>query len=189
MTVMTHYLEPGEAVLSDKPARVVTILGSCVSMTMYSPEKCFGGIFHAVLPSKDLGRNYDAAQTAATTFRYVDSSIQKFMMILDEKGIQRDSVQIKLFGGAMVLPGRPYDPECDSVGKRNVLAAYKVLKEMGLRVTKSDVGGDKGRKIVFDMYSGDVWLKRVQSSMGPIVSKIGATVAHCGQDAGEAYEE
>jgi chemotaxis protein CheD len=157
-------------------------------MTMFAPKECFGGIFHAVLPTKKSGRCADAPQPTQDDFRYVDSSIRRFIMILDERGIQRSQVQIKIFGGAEVLPGRQYDPNSMSVGKRNVAEACTILKEMGLRITKADVGGTSGRKIIFDIHSGDVWLKRVKSSIDPGIYDCNDQALHNEMKEGHNHE-
>ena len=36
----------------------------------------------------------------------------------------------------------------------------------GLRLTASDVGGDRGRKLLFLTHTGDVWVKRLNKSGG-----------------------
>lgn len=41
------FLKPGEAIVSPNPILVSTVLGSCIAVTMYSPEKRVGAICHA----------------------------------------------------------------------------------------------------------------------------------------------
>jgi chemotaxis receptor (MCP) glutamine deamidase CheD len=51
------FLKPGELYIGKEPAVVSNILGSCVSITMFSERLGAGGICHALLPRKFAFRN------------------------------------------------------------------------------------------------------------------------------------
>jgi chemotaxis receptor (MCP) glutamine deamidase CheD len=74
--------------------------------------------------------------------RYLDFSIRHLARQFDALGARRDELEVKLFGGADVLPlltnrdGRP------AVGALNCRAAVEVLAEEGFIVAASDLGGD-----------------------------------------------
>ena len=46
------FLKPANIYAGKAPAEVATILGSCVSITMFSERLRFGAICHALLPSR-----------------------------------------------------------------------------------------------------------------------------------------
>ena len=48
----TIFLKPGEVHFGRDPARVITVLGSCVSVIMYHRHTMIGAICHAVMPSR-----------------------------------------------------------------------------------------------------------------------------------------
>jgi chemotaxis protein CheD len=144
------FLKPGELYVGEESAQVATILGSCVSVTMFSPRVRIGAICHALLPS---GR-------APEPFRYVDSAILHMLDTFAERGVRGDELEIKLIGGADVLehPGS----DTATVGRRNIETAMKILKERNLALAGSDVGGTMGRKVYFWTRTGTVLMKRIE---------------------------
>jgi chemotaxis protein CheD len=146
----TVYLRPGELYVADRPTVVTTILGSCVSVTMFSHRLRLGAICHALLPE---GPAEDA-------FRFVDGSILHMLQSFTHLGISRFHLEIKMFGGADLLPYQ--ESRFITVGRRNVEIAREVLKAEGLTLKAEDVGGSLGRKIIFHTHTGEVWLKRLK---------------------------
>jgi chemotaxis protein CheD len=135
------------------PTLVQTVLGSCVSVTMYCSKYRWGGIFHALLPSIDvLSKN----TTNSEPFRYVDSAIWSLLRKFAKSGISPCSLECKVFGGAS-----PLHQHCNSSnGNRNVKVAMDVLADAGVTVLASSVGGNGGRKIFFRTDTGIVLQKQ-----------------------------
>ncbi len=155
-----HYLLVGQGGLFSKPTLVQTVLGSCVSVTMFSPALRWGAIFHALLP-----RRVDFAGRAGNGdhFRYVDSSIWYLLRQFTRAGIAPHSLECKVFGGASPLH-RALE---NSTGERNVETALAVLAEAGLKVMASSVGGKDGRKLFFRTDTGLVLQKRFVATAAP----------------------
>lgn len=146
-----YYLKPGEVLVSRKPVLVTTVLGSCVAVTMFSPSQCVGAICHAMLPGQP-NRTNDLLYVE-TAVRYLYGKMVKYGAIGD--------MVVKLFGGAQVLDIANYSSTRLTVGEQNVAQAEEVFKELGLTVTKADVGGVRGRKLFFSIKNGDVYLRRM----------------------------
>ncbi|MRR55504.1 MAG: chemotaxis protein CheD [Deltaproteobacteria bacterium] len=152
-TIPTIYLKPGEQYFAVSPAIVSTVLGSCVSITMHSPEHGKSAICHAVLPEEIA---------PGEPFRYVDSSIAAMLRQFDRHGIRKNALEVKLFGGADILaPGKNGFREM-TVGKQNFLRAKQIINREQLNLLAYDVGGTRGRKIFFHTQSGLVYLKRLR---------------------------
>jgi len=45
------YLKPGELYIGEKPTKVITVLGSCVSITLFSKRLNIGAICHGRCPN------------------------------------------------------------------------------------------------------------------------------------------
>ena len=154
-----EYLLVGQGGIYKSPTLVQTVLGSCVSVTMYSPKHKWGGIFHALLPRMgDFPKN----KALGDHFRYVDSSIWHLLRQFAQAGISAKSLECKVFGGAS-----PLNHHSDSsAGNRNVMVAMEILAQEGVTVSASSVGGYGGRKLFFRTDTGLVLQKRfeVQSS-------------------------
>jgi len=146
-------LQPAELYLAREPAMLETILGSCVSATMWSPRAGLGGMCHGVLPRCPGGT------TAPDGFRYVDFSIRYLAERFDELGATRSELHVKLFGGADVLPVSPNGKR--TVGFMNYHIALEVLEEQALLLSASDLGGTRGRTIHFNTETGDVFVRRL----------------------------
>lgn len=166
-------LQPGELYLTRTPAILRTILGSCVSVTFWSPRVGAGALCHGMLPRAP--KVWPAGIDASEGHRYVDFSIRYLAQKFDALGVPREEVEVKLFGGADVLPlladrgGRP------TVGALNCQAAEEVLAEEGFNVTASDLGGTRGRRIHFHTGTGVVLVYRLGAWTGEDKPRVGAT--------------
>ena len=162
-----HYLKPGEAIIASGDSTITTVLGSCVSVTLFAPTHRLGAMTHGVLPifPKECRRLAELE----TAFRYVDSSIEQMIRRLTAKGIDSHTLTVKVFGGADVL-GKP-SKSALSVGRKNIEAALDTLSRLKVSIDKSDVGGDRGRKIIFCTRTGEVRLKRLDSQTAPTLER------------------
>ncbi|MFP4391724.1 MAG: chemotaxis protein CheD [Desulfohalobiaceae bacterium] len=154
------YLGQGECFVSDgTPVVVTTVLGSCVSVTMHCPRLGLGGINHAVLPGKEDLRSSCSREDGC----FVRESIESVLQELERRQANRQELQIKVFGGAQTYgAGQQKDwGKNNSVGKKNVRATLDVLQELGLRVMVTEVGGNRGRKLIFLPGQGEVWVKKL----------------------------
>ncbi len=150
----TVYLKPGELSIATSPTRVSTVLGSCVSLTLYCRRLSVGAICHAILP---YGKK-------EASFRHVDSCIRYMLKRFDEQGIGRREIEVKLFGGADMLTGPSGRTTSLSVGQQNVDAALLMVEKEGLQLAASNVRGSQGRRIHFYTHTGEVLLKRFGTS-------------------------
>jgi chemotaxis protein CheD len=147
-------LNPGELYLSRTPAILRTILGSCVSATFFSKRLGAGAMCHGVLP------RWPRQSPVAEGPRYVDFSIRYLIREFESIGARRDQIEVKLFGGADVLPVAGL-PNRATVGAQNCSAARETLEEEGLILAAWDLGGIRGRRIHFHTGTGEVLLHRL----------------------------
>ena len=157
-------LQPGELYLARSPSILRTILGSCVGVSFWSARLGAGALCHGVLPRCPTFLPKGFSLSAG--YRYVDFSIRYLAQQFDSLGAHRDEVEIKLFGGADVLPvtGRRNRP---TVGALNCMAALEVLEQKGFIVSASDLGGIRGRRIHFHTGTGEVLLQRLKAWRDP----------------------
>ncbi len=148
------YLQPGELVMSKKPAEISTVLGSCVSVVFYLPRLQMGGMCHAVLPRDDNRDN-------GVMGKYVDQSIRYMYEYISALQVKRSDIVVKLFGGASMFGHEDENRRDLAVGAQNVREALDSLRNVGLVPNVSDIGGERGRKLIFYAHTGEVLLKRV----------------------------
>ena len=152
------YLQPGELQLVEAPAVIRTVLGSCVGITFRHVGLGLGGMCHPMLPT--ASKHPRAAGTGEPSTRFVDFAIQEMARRFDGLGARRPEVEVKLFGGADVLPV-PHGSRRATVGKLNCEAALQILGEEGYQVTASSLGGTCGVHIQFHTGTGEVLLRRL----------------------------
>jgi chemotaxis protein CheD len=151
-------LQPGELYLARTPMILQTILGSCVGVTFRSVRLGAGALCHGVLPRCPAGAD------PTDLYRYVDFSIRYLASKFDELGASRREVEVKLFGGADVLPVSAARVSKATVGAQNCEAALEVLGKEGFSIAASDLGGNVGRTIRFDTQSGEVLVHRLNDA-------------------------
>lgn len=69
--VVEIFLQPGESYFGDKNTRIRTLLGSCVSITLWHPHLLIGGMCHYLLPDRG-----GKSSTGELDGRYADEAIQ-----------------------------------------------------------------------------------------------------------------
>jgi chemotaxis protein CheD len=154
-TLPTHYLHPGIVFAPDQPHLVTTVLGSCIAVCLWDPRLHLGGINHYLLPLWN--------GEGLPTPRYGNVAIPLLIDKLKEHGCVQSRLVAKIFGGATMWQG---NETAFSVGERNASFAYRFLAEQKIAILGADVGGDFGRKILFDTGSGVVLLRRNQGRVG-----------------------
>jgi chemotaxis protein CheD len=78
-------------------------------------------------------------------------------MMHNEFGSRKADLRAQIFGG-----GSPMRLNELSIGKENIAVARKFLADIGIRVVSEDVGGNMGRKILFDTATGETVILKVQ---------------------------
>lgn len=145
------YLKPGEMVTTEETLMITTVLGSCISVTMFHQKTGAAAICHGMLP---YGKS-------SASFKFVDTSLRYMMHYFDSLKISRKEIQVKLFGGSdMFTTGQP-SVRSLTVGWQNISAARSCLAEYGLVPTAADVGGKVGRKLIFTTDTGSVYIKKL----------------------------
>jgi chemotaxis protein CheD len=151
------YLHQGEIYFGDKDVLISTVLGSCLSITMYSKKLKLGGISHCQLPYC-YG---DSCDKCTDVFKYVECTLEKMIEKFDRLKIKREEVEIKAFGGGDVLITKEESQKSKTIGKQNITALTNWMDQNKLKLTAYDIGGKRGRKIFFIPTTGEIFLKRI----------------------------
>jgi chemotaxis protein CheD len=150
------FLQPGDLFVGDADFRIRTILGSCVSITLWHPASRTGGMSHFLLPTRGM-----AAAATDLDGRYGDEALRVMLAQLHEMGVPNAQLQGKIFGGGNMFPGRIH-ASAIHVGQRNGEAGRALLTAHGIRIVSESLFGEGHRQILFDVASGDVWARQVK---------------------------
>jgi chemotaxis protein CheD len=162
------YLRPGEFFVGDSSRRVRTLLGSCVSVTLWSPLKRVGAMSHFLLATRHAGATADLdivrEKPVALDGRYGDEALRLMLAELADKHVGGAQCEAKIFGGGDMFPSREAAGTL-TVGRRNGEAARKLLLSQGIKVISESLFGDGHRQIVFDIATGHVWSRQAKPSV------------------------
>jgi len=137
LEVYRYHLEPGGLFTRGEPAMVSAVLGTCVAVCLHDRRLKIGGMNHFLYPkTKWFG---------PSSSQYGDVSIQALIKMLRQQGSRLEDLEAQIFGGG----DAPGALSRDKTGHRNVQIARRILKKNGIRVVSEDVGGIKGRRLIF----------------------------------------
>lgn len=146
----TVVLGPGDFHFGGGHTRISTLLGSCVSITLWHPRRRIGGMCHYMMCERQrpAGTPLDG--------RYANEAFALFLQEVEKAGTRACEYQAKLFGGGnMFIGGKSGSLD---IGPRNIEHGRKLLATEHIALIAEHVGGSGRRKLHFDVWSGDVWL-------------------------------
>ena len=148
------FLNPGEYAFGSAPARIRTILGSCVAVTFWHPGLRLGAMCHYLLPSR--GANVDEPGG-----KYAEDVIPLISRHFADMGLLPAAFQVKIFGGSSMFPGLSLGENLN-IGAKNIQVGLAVLTRSGFNILNYDLAGGTNRTVVFDLDSGEVWVRQGQ---------------------------
>jgi chemotaxis protein CheD len=148
-------LQPGEYFVAQGSCRIRTLLGSCVAITLWCPDKLIGAMSHFLLATR--GRR----PVIELDGRYGEEAMSLMLRELARVDVKPMQCQAKLFGGGEMFP-RPRAAHSTSVGEKNGECARRLLHARGIRIVSENLFGEGHRQIIFDVASGHVWARQVK---------------------------
>jgi chemotaxis protein CheD len=146
------FLQPGEYFVGDGSHCVRTVLGSCVSITIWHAASQTGAMSHFLLPTR--GR----AKAVPPDGRYADEALWLMLHELALRNVSQTQCEAKIFGGGNMFP--LHTKSRSSVGHNNGLAARTLLTACGIPIISESLFGEGHRQIIFDISTGDVWSRQ-----------------------------
>jgi chemotaxis protein CheD len=147
-----------EIKVSQSPNRLMAYgLGSCVGVTLYHPSSKIGGLAHVMLPSSRL----HSSDTPAG--KYADTGITALVQEMEKAGCRRKDLVAKIVGGANMFSD--ISQAALPIGLRNVSAVRQKLAEMGIPIAGEEVGGTRGRTMIFNLNDGGVEIRRLNQAV------------------------
>lgn len=151
-------LHAGEYCFDKAGTHVHTLLGSCISITLWHPRLRIGGMCHFALPRHD-----GQADMARPDPRYAEDCVELFKRSCARNNTRIGEYQTKVFGGGNMYDKFPMreleEVERQPIGEKNAAAAFNLLMAEGAEILVAHVGEFGYRRIVFDIASGDVWVR------------------------------
>ena len=152
--IITIY--PGEFWSSTGPELISTVLGSCVSITLFDPIAVIGGMNHFML-AKDSSNT--AADSGKLLSKFGDYAMSLLIEDMEKKGAKLSRCTAKVFGGSNIF--NVPTASATNIGFANIEFAFDFLQKNKIQIVSSDTGGKAPRKIYFDPVTSKVYLKHI----------------------------
>lgn len=152
------FLQPGEFYWGDSETRIRTVLGSCVAVTIWHPQKMVGGMCHIILPKRHASHRDSTMASNEKSAKYADEAIELMFLEMKKQKIRPKECHVKVFGGSNMFPSLKATKE-NQIGDRNLQAVLSELDYYGFNIHANHYGGEDSRYIIFDVWSGFAWVK------------------------------
>jgi chemotaxis protein CheD len=146
-----HYLIPGKIFVAAQPFAISTIVGSGVALCLFDTARGIGGANHFMLPK--------GPEDSENATRYANVANPALLKRMLDFGAEPETLEAKIFGGS--LANVSFGNEKDHLGDLNAKAVTDFLNISGIRLAQRDVGGTRGRKVVFHTDDGRAWSERL----------------------------
>lgn len=185
--VIDIFLQPGDFYFGDRDTRIRTLLGSCVSITMWHPKRLIGGMCHYMLPYRSAQKNTPSQYKLDG--RYAEEAMLMFFQEMARHNTNPSEYVVKVFGGGNMFPdhkkrkgsctlssikekvticskeeimacSKDEIMACSNVACKNISVIDFLAREYGLHVAADHMGGLGHRNIIFDIWSGYVWMRK-----------------------------
>jgi chemotaxis protein CheD len=152
--VIDIFLQPGEFFVGDANYRVKTLLGSCVSVTVWHPTMRIGAMTHFLLSSRE-------GPVSELDPRYGEEAMWMVLRELVRADVHPRECEGKIFGGGNMFPEHSRKNALN-VGQKNGETARRLMRNYGIPVVSESLYGIGHRQIIFDVATGDVWARQVK---------------------------
>lgn len=151
---------PTELCVSQEQIEIATLLGSCVAVCLFNRQQGFGGMNHFMLSKTP------PEETPSTKYGdYATRMLIKMMLSYDS--VIGNLVASIVGGGNVVGHLNVGEDVCRS----NITVAEEVLKAHAIPVIRKEVGGNKGRKVYFKSWSGELKVEVIEKQKESLAPK------------------
>lgn len=126
-------------VIYEPDIAITTLLGSCVAACIRDKTTGIGGLNHFLLP-------HDKSEGAGGfSARYGVNAMEVLINEILKAGARKDNLEAKVFGAGNVIAR----VESTNVGQQNADFVIAYLRDEGIRLLASDLGGDRARRVFY----------------------------------------
>lgn len=141
----------GELAVRVATGRLHTLLGSCIGLVLHDRRRRVGGLAHIVLPQSRGPVEFPA--------KFVDTAVPALVAAVVGAGGDRLRLEARFAGGANMFGFE----SASTIGLDNERAVEALLQELRIPVVGRHCGGERGRRLIFELESGSVLVEHVGS--------------------------
>lgn len=140
-----QFLMPGDYFFGQYEGKLLTVLGSCVAVTLWHPRRNLSALTHFLLPG---GKRFDPEDT-----HYGQAVFAQLQLDMARFGTHPSEYQKGLFGGGTQL--QPKQGSNLNVASKNVRFACEQFAELGWQINQQALGGSY-RRLSLDARTGKI---------------------------------
>ena len=148
-----------DSAIVSSPDKLITMgLGSCIGIALYDKEKRIAGLVHIMLPDS---RQF---KEIVNPLKYADLGVDVLLKEMIAYGCSKENITAKIAGGASMF-NFPDKKIISDIGKRNSEAVINAINNLSIPITGEDIGGNKGRTMIFESEDGAVTIRSIGSNL------------------------
>jgi chemotaxis protein CheD len=144
------YIRPGYICLPKKPTKLFAVVGAGVAITIFDTRLRFGGMNHYIRPIRE--------NPSKSTPVYACPAIIGLIEMFLKHGSKIADLEAHVYGGASNPSAEDY---IEGVSEKNIKVGLEILEHKKINITGKDIGGDRGRKVVFNTSTGESIVAKV----------------------------
>lgn len=142
-----YHLHPGYIYYSSEDTAIRTVVSNSVSVCLWDRQLKQGGMNHFLYPHTEVKKK--------STPRFGNIATTALINTLEEGGSDKANLVAQIVGGAS------YTKTTNNIGEKNISMARKILTKNDIPIISEDVGGELGRKVIFDLKTGHLLVVKV----------------------------
>ncbi len=147
-------ISPGEYYVTTEDIIIQTVLGSCISVCLFTEQSDLAGMNHFMLPQQIHLTDYIDSFSG----KYGMYSMELLFRHFVKNGINIKNLKAKVFGGSSLLN---LNKNQESIACSNIKFIISFLDKEKIPIISIHLGGKKARKIYFFIKTRKVMLKEI----------------------------
>jgi chemotaxis protein CheD len=144
---------PGEYYVTEDDIIIQTVLGSCISVCLFSDKSDLAGMNHFMLPENTRNKKIDEDRRGIYGSYAMDLLLRDFI----KQGLTAKDLKAKILGG-----GNMFNiANKNNIADNNINYIVDYLQTEKISVISTHMGSNYGRKIQFFTRSKEVFVKKV----------------------------
>jgi len=150
---IAHYvLINSDSKLNLNPPKIIIYgLGSCIALILYDLQNKIFAMSHILLPHSDNIKNNIQIRRP---HKFADCSVKILVENMITQGAENQNIKAVIVGGSKI-----FQNNFNNVGAENIKVVKFELERLKIRITREDVGGKRGRTIIYDTKDNSVYVK------------------------------
>lgn len=155
-----HIVPIGGIFVTDKPIKIQTVLGSCISVTLFDTKRIVSGMNHILLPG-----NFDTYDTdnilEQKDTRYGIFSLEKLLSEMQNLNCLKKDLQARIFGASYL----GVNNSIFNIQKSNVDFVKTFLKMVQIPIVEEITLQQEALKIILNSTNGKVDVVKLSSKI------------------------